>query len=249
MIRYGMVVLISLMSLVGMQALVKPDPAMILGRSLEAHGGWKAFEALPVLSFTGDFTTTKDAATINGHITRIMNNSGCERLEYRSSAGTSQQGTNLEVQWEKSNDGLLIIHKSPADITRMHIHKLIATYQHIYPDTDIFTLRYKGIKDCNGGICHIILVTNNLNDDAVTYFVDKESFLIRGMKQRDSGNIVTCTFDDYAPCFGFLFPMKVKTVTQPGDQSISWDFHDVSAMPADITLFSPPEQHSGGKTP
>jgi hypothetical protein len=219
----------------------KPNPADILVKSLEAHGGWKAYAALPILSFQGSFTIKTGSTSLSGSLTHIIDNTGCERFEYDSSLGRAVEGTNMETQWEMIHDAPLIIHNDATTQSELEIRKLIATFQHLYSDSNVFRLKYKGLKDFHGAKCHIIRVENKRNNNRYTYFINTLTYIIQGLERIDSQYYISYYYQDYQPVRGFMFPMQVQLQILPQKQTTNWNFSKVLCLDdATPAIFDPP---------
>lgn len=155
------------------------------------------------------------------------------------------QGDNGEHKWIVDQNGKLQVITNPdeASIKRRQVRRLIEEYAHAERGSNIFSLSLEGIEQVDGKEYYVIKVTNNINLDSFTSYINTETFLqekavyIEDVQSRD------VFYGDYREIEGLLIPFWTKEVAHETGQAQEIILTRYALNPdIDAALFEPPEQ-------
>ncbi len=236
---FGLVVCLLFPSVLFAQDLT--DPYEILNRFFEAGGGLERLKAEQSYYTEGEIVL----AGMTGSLKQWSEKPGKNRTELALGPLNITQGSDGETEWVLDQNGKLQIITSPDDATakRRQVRALMADYAYADHNSGIFTVTYEGYESANGAGCYLVKITNNINADHYTYFINAENFRLEKevIAEGDEGR--TTYYSDYREIDGLTVPFSISEV-----DAVTGQRQDVtlsryeSNPPIEPITFEPPEQ-------
>jgi len=220
------------------------DPYEILNRHFEAHGGLDRMKAELASYSEGALTLGGMEGTLRAWVQQPYRN----RMEVDLGPLHYVQGDNGEYQWVLDTNGKLQKITSPdqTTINRRTVRQLLAEFAYADPGSDIFTVSFEGIRGTNGSSCYVVKVTNNLNVDSYTSFINVETFVQDKAVYIEDDESRDVFYRDYRDVDGLLVPFWMREEQHRTGQAQETRLSQYTSNPSiEPTRFEPPEE--GGK--
>jgi len=217
------------------------DPYEILNRHFEARGGLDRLKAELASYSEGALTLGGLEGTLKTWVQQPYRN----RLEIDLRPLNFIQGDNGEYQWVLDSNGKLqkITNPDQATANRRIIRQLLAEFAYADPDSDVFTASLEGVQGTNGSSCYVIKVTNNLNVDSYTSFINVETFLQDKAVYIEDDESRDAFYRDYRDVDGLLVPFWTREVQHQTGQTQETRLSQYVSNPSvEPTRFEPPEE-------
>jgi len=217
------------------------DPYEILNRYFQAAGGLERL----LSERTSYSEATLSLGGMEGSLKIWMRKPGQNRVETTLGPLNIIQGDNGEHAWVLDQNGKLQVITNPDDATvkRRQVRRLIEDYAFAKPGSDIFKVSLEGIERVEGRDCYVIKITNKINVDSYTYYINAQTFVqektvfVEDIESRD------VFYGDYRQIKGLLVPFWIKEVPrQTGQAQEIRITRYVSNLKIKLTLFEPPKQ-------
>jgi predicted aspartyl protease len=218
------------------------DPYEILHRYVNAMGGLDRILAEKTSYSEG----TASLGSMEGTFKIWTRRPGLNRNEISVGPLSMIQGDNGEHQWVVDQNGKVQVITNVDEVTksRRKIQNLTDDFAFADRNSDIFHVELTGIEPVNGRDCYAIKITNNLNPDVYTAFIDTVTFLqdkaifIRGDNQsRDS------YYSDYRNVDGLMVPFSVTEISRDTGEKQGILISKYTSNPeVEPARFEPPEQ-------
>jgi predicted aspartyl protease len=183
------------------------DPYKIFHKYLEARGGLDKLLAVRTFYAKAEFKSRGldgiyEVWRIKPHKKRI-----------RSVLGTieSCRIDNGNKSWILDRMGKCRAVTDPNSIKRREIAKRIAMYEHVDPDSDVFTLELKKMKKIQGIKHYVIRLSNTINSDSVLYYIDSDTFLLTKTVDKDADSETETCFSDYREVAGIKWSFREES--------------------------------------
>jgi hypothetical protein len=152
------------------------DPYEILNRYFQEAGGLERLLAEQTSYSEG----TLSLGGMEGTLKVWMRKPGQSRAEVALGPLNIIQGDNGEHAWILDQNGKLQVITNPDDATvkRRKVRRLIEKYAFAEQESDIFTVSYEGIEQVEGKDCYVIKITNKINVDSYTYYINAQTLTI-----------------------------------------------------------------------
>lgn len=142
------------------------------------------------------------------------------RLEERYAPFNQVSGDDGRNAWFRDANGKVLIQKDADTVKRREIEIRLNRFEHLEPDTDFFSLAYKGTALVKGSECHVIEIRNRLNPDTIRHFFHSSTFyLLRTVFSQPDMTIDT-HYDDFRDISGIVRPFLETTHIHPQDKRI-----------------------------
>lgn len=217
------------------------DPHEILNRYFQAAGGLERMLAERTSYSEG----TLLLGGMQGSLKVWMQKPGQSRVEIALGPLNIIQGDNGEHAWVLDQNRKLQVITNPDDATvkRRQVRRLIEEYAFAKPASDIFKVSLEGIDQVEGKDCYVIKITNKINVDSYTYYINTQTFalektaFVEDIESRDT------FYGDYREIEGLLVPFWTKEVPhQTGQAQEIRITRYVSNPEIALALFEPPPQ-------
>jgi len=217
------------------------DPYAILNKYFEASGGLERLKAEKTSYVEG----TLALAGLKGTLKAWAQQPDRSRAEVDLTVLKVTQGSNGKVDWVLDSNGKLqIISKDDeATIKRKEVKRRMAEFEYADPGSTIFKVAFEGIEKVNDKNCYVVKVTNSINEDSQTLYLNSETFLpeksvsIQGEQSADSYP------SDFREVSGLMVPFFNREVAhQTGQEQEVTVSSYTSNPPIDPTLFEPPSE-------
>lgn len=215
------------------------DPHEVFSKYYNAIGGLKKIKAEKTVYLGGRIT-------FDGLDGTYKLWSG-KPLHYRSEEnfGIFNQtfGDNGKFSWMVDTNGKIQIYRDEETLKRRKITKYLENFEHLNPDSKIFTLTFEDVQKVKETDCYVIKTINTINDDIyLDYFSTIDFFLIKSIiKQPDIQ--IHSLFSDYRDVNGVKHPFYEETDILPRNKKkiVHLSRYDVN-IKINTSLFEPPEE-------
>lgn len=217
------------------------DPYEILNRYFEAAGGPDRLLAERAYYFEGDLTF----AGMQGSVKEWSQRPGRRRNEIVLGPLSMIQGDNGEHEWRVDQNGKLqvITHPDEATVKRRQVRLLLQEYAYANRDSDVFTVEFGGIEQVEGKDCYVVRITNNINVDSYTNYINTQTFALEKAVFIEDDESRDAYYSDYRDIQGLKVPFQRKEVMHLTGQALETNVTRYESNPEiDPSRFEPPEE-------
>ncbi len=215
------------------------DPLEILQRSYDAIGGIDKMNAQKTAHM--EATLELEGTGISGTIERWSEGPVKNRTFVDLGILTQTTGDDGHFRWTVDQNGKLLVHKDETSVNERKVDSLTAEFALLDPDSKIFTLRYDGIDTAAGHDCYVVTITNTLNTDTTSRFIDTATFITHMVRTIRPQSVSYSYQSDYRDVDGVLLPFHNREESQPVGMVQVVDVKKIDVnVPVDDTLFMPP---------
>jgi len=217
------------------------DPYEILDRYFNAVGGLERLKAEQVSYSEG----TLALAGMEGTIKIWSQVPNRNRIEVALGPLNIIQGDNGEHEWTLDQNGKVQIVTNPdeATIKRRRVRQLISEYAYADRESDIFTVNFDGIEKVEDKDCYVVRITNNINVDYFTLYINTKTFLREKTVFGEDVQSRDVFYGDYREVEGLTVPFWTQEVLHATGQPQEVTFTEYRSNPeVDPVIFEPPEQ-------
>ena len=152
------------------------DPYDILNRYFQAVGGLDLLTAEKTSYSEGILSIGGMEGTLKTWISKP----GRYRAEIALGPLNIIQGDNGEHAWILDQNGKLQVITNPdeATIKRRKVKRLIEEYAYAKRNSKVFTVNFEGIEPVDGKDCYVVKVSNNINFDSYTAYLNIQTCLL-----------------------------------------------------------------------
>lgn len=244
--RFQRLTLVGLLLLAGIVMPVygeKPlsDPHVILEKHFNAIGGLDNLRARKTMYQEG--TIVIEGAGLEGTFEQWSERPLRLRQETDFKVVSEVSGDNGEVSWYVDANGKLLIQRDENTMKEREVRRLMEEYEYLNPESEYFTLTFRGVEKVNNKDCYVVKITNTINQDVQINFYDTSSFYLLRKSIIRPDNEEHITYSDYRKVDGFALPFKEVINQLPTDETITVEYSLFSLdMSMDQALFEPPAQ-------
>lgn len=217
------------------------DPYEILKRYFQAAGGLERLLA----ERTSYSEATLSLGGMEGSLKVWMRKPSQSRVEIALGPLNIIQGDNGEHAWVLDQNGKLQVITNPDDaiVKRRQVRRLIEEYAFAKPGSDIFKVSLEGIEQVEGKNCYVIKITNKINVDSYTYYINTQTFVMEKTAFAEDVESRDVFYGDYREIEGLLVPFWTKEIShQTGQTQEMRITRYVSNPKIVLALFEPPKQ-------
>lgn len=145
--------------------------------------------------------------------------------------------------WTVDPNGKVQVQRDDDTLKRRKVKALLEVYDHINPDTKNFILTYEGLKKAGEAECHVVKMSNVINEDSTFFFFNKENYYIVKAVIKQPDVEIHTLFSDYREINGIIHPFHEETEILPREkketlQLSKYEFN----VRSDQALFAVPHQ-------
>ncbi len=215
------------------------DPYDILDRHVEALGGMDALRANASFHMEG----TLEVAGLSGSVERWQGAGGRFRQELDLGVFRETSGDDGSTAWTVDANGKVQFVEDENALIRRKVESRVAAYEMFDRDSDVFDATYVGLDELNGRACHLVRITNSLNDDAIEMWITADDF--REIRRRETTPDVVSTtdFGDFREVAGVTYAFELTTLVEPPGQVQTVRVTDFApGVDIDPARFAPPSE-------
>ncbi len=217
------------------------DPYEILQKHYAAVGGLDKLKAEKTSYFEGDITI--EGAGLKGKVKQWTRTPDLNRQELDLTIFKQTSGSNGKTNWSMDANGKVSIQKDEAAIKRQKIETLLAQYEHLDSQSPHFDLFYEGIRQVDDKNCHVVKITNTINDDIRLEYYDTAGYYLVKLSLQQPDNTIHTLFSDYRDIDGILRPFHHRLEVQPIGQKMTIRVSQYQPnIDIDPALFDPPQE-------
>ena len=217
------------------------DPYDILNRYFQAVGGLDLLTAEKTSYSEGILSIGGMEGTLKTWISKP----GRYRAEIALGPLNIIQGDNGEHAWILDQNGKLQVITNPdeATIKRRKVKRLIEEYAYAKRNSKVFTVNFEGIEPVDGKDCYVVKVSNNINFDSYTAYLNIQTFLQEKAVYIEDDQSRDVYYHDYQEIDKLRIPFWIKEIAHRTGQSQDIKLTQYLSNPEiDSSLFEPPEQ-------
>jgi hypothetical protein len=217
------------------------DPYEILGRYFEASGGLDRMRAEQTTHSVGAITM----GGMEGTAETWTQKPGKNRIEIALGPLNIIQGDNGEHSWVLDQNGKLQVITNPdeATVKRRQVRILIEDYAYADRQSENFIAALSGIEEVDGKECYVIRITNNINIDSYTCYINTNDLMLEKAAFVEDIESRDVFYGDYREIEGLLIPFETRQVSHQTGQVLETKLTTYESNPEiDPSLFEPPEQ-------
>lgn len=215
------------------------DPYEILNRHFNAVGGLDNLRAESTQYMEGNVSF----AGLEGTIKSWTAKPDRERTDIDLGIFKLTQADNGEYEWTLDTNGKLqkITNPDETAVKRKEVKHRILGYGYADPKSDIFKVTHTGREKVDNKECFVLRITNNINDDNLTYFINTADFMLEKIVSMEGDNSNDQYFRDYRKAGKIIVPYWIRQVAHAtGQEQDVTVVNYVSNPDIDATLFDPP---------
>ncbi|NIP41242.1 MAG: hypothetical protein GWO41_02605, partial [candidate division Zixibacteria bacterium] len=220
------------------------DSYEILNRHYEAMGGLEKLKAQETSHLEGELVlegTGLEGTGLEGSFEQWSESPIKSRQEVDLKIITQVSGDNGEFAWTVDQNDKLQIHNDARTLDQRQLQILLAEYDHLDPNSEVFNLSYEGLDTASGSDCYVVKIANNINEDYSNQYYDTSSFmLLKTVAFSPEGENRTW-YSDYRDVDGVPFAFMQRSIQSPSGMKSIVNFTRVEInVPIDPALFEPP---------
>jgi len=217
------------------------DPYAILNGYFEASGGLERLKAEKSSYVEG----TLALAGLKGTLKAWSLQPDRSRAEVDLTVLKVTQGSNGKLDWVLDSNGKLqIISKDDEATTkRKEVKRRMAEFEYADPASPVFTVAFAGIEKINDKDCYVAKITNSINEDSQTMYLNVATFLPEKLVTLQGEQSADSYPSDFREVSGLMVPFFTREVAhQTGQEQEVTVVSYVSNAPVDPAVFDPPSE-------
>jgi hypothetical protein len=176
------------------------DPYEILNAHYAAVGGLQALRAEESVHFIADISTSGLTGILEHW--ELRPNRSREDLDLGILRLTA--GDNGATAWALDTNGRLQTERDPDALARREVERRLALFEHLDPESDVFTITLRGTRDIDGDLCYVISVTSELDNATRLWFISTTDFLMKRSEVNHADEQQHIVYSDYREVNGVL---------------------------------------------
>lgn len=237
----GMIVGAATMCCLAMAQGRHSDPYEILNRHFAASGGLERLKAERGQYIEG----TLALAGLNGSIKVWTQKPYSQRSEVDLRVLKVTQGESEKGQWVLDSNGKLqqITNLDEAALKRREVKRRMGDYEFADPKSTTFAVTLLGVEPLDSSECYVIKITNNINGDTQTNYIDTKDFLLRKSVSIEGESSNESYYSDYREVAGLKVAFFTRQISLETGQEQELTITRYESNPrTDPSLFEPPAQ-------
>ncbi|MFC1476091.1 aspartyl protease family protein [Candidatus Zixiibacteriota bacterium] len=215
------------------------DPYEILNRYFRMAGGLERLAAEQASYAEGNLSL----GGMEGTVKLWTQRPGRNRVEIVLGPLNIIQGDNGEHQWVLDQNGKLQVITNPdeATVQRRQVRRSLAEYAYAQRESGLFTVSLAGREQIEGKDCYVIKITNNINVDSFTMYVNSVSFRLEKAAFVEDVESRDVFYGDYREIQGLQVAFWTKEISHRSGQTQEITLTQYVSNPEiDLALFEPP---------
>lgn len=215
------------------------DPLQILSKHCEALGGLEKLKAQKSYVSEADFSM----GNLKGTLKQWFQAPNLRRDDLDLKVFKAISGDDGVTAWNIDQNGKLLVQKDEESLKRRKVQTLLDAYAFMDPKSKTFAPTCGGIQKIGGADCYVIKITNTINKDIYTWYINTETFLMdKSVDTLPTGENHQ-TYSDYRVVEGIKVPFHNVVTQMPTNQTFVIRTTKYEAnVPIDASLFKPPKQ-------
>jgi hypothetical protein len=217
------------------------DPYEILKLHFDANGGLNRLKAERAQYVEG----TLAVAGLTGTLKSWSQQPDHSRAEIDLKVLKMTQGDNGRYQWVVDSNGKLqkITKLDEPTIKRRQLKKLMAEYEYANQKSNVFKVVLAGVEKVQDKDCYVIKITNSMNADVYTIYLDAETFMLGKSAATEGEDRKEAFYGDYRKVGELMVAFSTKEISLNSGQVQDVTITKYESNPQiDTSLFEPPEQ-------
>ncbi len=215
------------------------DPYEIFARHYEAVGGLDRFKA----EMTSHFEGKVSIFGMEGVVRQWDRHPNKKRQELELPVFAYITGDNGEFSWVVDQNGKLQIKKDETTLKKRQVEALLAEYDHLNPESDVFTVTYEGVEPVGDEDCYVIRIANNISETVRKVYFRKSDFYQAKSIIIEPDHEMHTVNSDFREVDGKIIPFRHEVEILPIGQSQTVEITIYeSNIDIDPSLFEPPEE-------
>jgi len=216
------------------------DPFVILGKHYEAIGGIEQLKAQMTSHMKG--TVVIEGSGLEGTYEEWRERPIRSRLEIDLGIIKQTEGDNGEFSWTVDHNDKLLIHKDKRSMKERRVTLLLAEYEHLNRDSETFSVAYEGTDTVAEATSYVVKITNSINDNVLTQYIDTSSFFLLKSVQVFPDQEQQTTYSDYREVDGIMTAFQLSMTVYPTGMVQRMQIAEVARnIDIDPELYEPPE--------
>ena len=215
------------------------DPYEILNRYFQAAGGLDRLKAVKTEYVDGKLVIGAMEGTLRSWSEKP------DKLRTDIDLGIFKltQADNGKFQWTIDGNGKIqkITNPDDASIKRKELKKKLAEYGYAEKNSPVFKIKPQNIEKIDGKDCYAIGISNTINKDLITYYFDRNTFLMEKSVSIEADESNDTYYGDYREISGIKIPFYTKSIshlTQQAQEIFISKYE--SNIEIDPSVFEPP---------
>jgi hypothetical protein len=140
-------------------------------------------------------------------------------------------------------NGKLQIKKDEASLEKRQVEALLAEYEHLNPDSDVFTVTYDGVEVVGEEDCYVVRIANNISPTVRKVYFRKSDFYQAKSIIIEPDHEMHTVNSDFREVDGRMIPFRHDVEILPIGQTQTVEITTYeSNIEIDPALFEPPEE-------
>ena len=192
------------------------NPYDILNKHIETSGGLDAFKAIQTTYTEGNLEIL--GTGLKGTVKRWDNHPLQFRQEVDLGVFKQVSGDSGEFRWIMDANGNVQINKDDDTLNERRLSELNNNFEYLNPESDVFTVIFKGLETLRGDDCYIIEVTNTVNDVIKDKYIRSGDFYLIREVALDGENERITDFSDFREVGGIIVAFQQDTLIKSNNQ-------------------------------
>lgn len=217
------------------------DPYEVLRKYADALGGIEALRAETTAVINGGIEL--EGTGLSGPFKQWAAQPIRSREEVDLGVIKQTSGDNGQYRWVVDQNGKLQQLRDSVTVRDRRVQMHMADFDFLDPESDVFIAALTGVDTVDEHPCYVIRLTNSINDDTVSYFIDTVSFLRRRTISKTPSSETQTLHSDYREVNGVLHPFHERALQLPTRMTQIVNIDSMATNVAvDPAMFEPPEE-------
>jgi hypothetical protein len=215
------------------------DPYEILGQHYEAVGGLEKLKSDSTTHFEGRISLFG----MEGTVKQWSKPPYRQRQEISLPAFEYVSGDNGDFAWVVDQNGKLQVKKDDTSLKKREVEALMDLYEHLDPESGVFTLALEGIEQVAGEECYAIRISNSISESEKLVYIRTADFYQVKSVVIEPDHEMHILSSDFREVDGLLVPFKQEMEILPIGQKQSLEIltYEVN-IDIDPERFEPPAE-------
>ncbi|OEU69349.1 MAG: hypothetical protein BA864_00035 [Desulfuromonadales bacterium C00003093] len=187
------------------------DPYTLFRAHYQATGGLQRWQALNTSYSEGDVIYDGLSGTIKVWEKKPLQ----ARIEEDFGVIRELSGDSGECAWRLDYNGQLEIQRDPETLKRRQLSQYLSSFDHLNPQSEIFTLTLEAPTEIDGQPCHVICMKNTINSDVTWFYFDVASLKLSATVTRQPDIEIHSSYADYRQVDGLSIPFFQRDDIHP----------------------------------
>ncbi len=216
------------------------DPYQILMKHYEAVGGLDVLKAQKTTYTHG--MVSIEGAGLKGTFKQWDERPLKMRQEIDLTVVKNVFGDNGDYAWSVDPNRKILIQRDERTMQEREIKKLMKEYRHVEPHSPYFKLLYKGIEKVDNEDCHVIQITNTINEDTLLNYYSTNSFYLLKAVSIKPAFEQHISYSDFRQVQGTILAFREIVETLPTHEKQIFDYAEYQFnLEVEPLVFEPPK--------